>query len=799
MRKAILNICLLIISIGSFGAVHGLSEFLPNLCIYTGSGSQNFYSYDSTTGQFTAHISIQNNGTADSGPFRIGLYLSSDSLITTADILLSHVASSLAFGYHIDINIKGDGQVLNSLPPGIYYLGVYIDDLYQVTESNESDNSFAFPVPIPHLPCLHVNPDSLIIYQPEGFLSPASSGSQAEHVVLTPLPGSLSGNHSGYRHVPGIKRNDSEVAYWRSHKGINYPVDRSLQQVDWSIYDSPVKDQGVVCGSCWAFASTALVENLGRKSDLSEQFLISCSQAGSCVGGSYLSALQYYKSSGVPEESCYPYYGINGNCDQACNNPPYREKLAAVSSELWGLATVDILKAKLQEGPLVASMLIPQDGSFDGYPGYSGGIYHYSGDSIPAVYTHAILIVGYNDVQGCFKAKNSWGAFWGEDGYFRVSYEDVTNYVEFGSYAVTGHGAYAEHIDSNSVILTNTGQAVLTIDSVYTDRNWLEVSGFPSSLFQIQPGDTFAINISVHWNLVGDTARLAHIWIVSDDPGNGSTPVSVTAQPVHCNISCYPGNQTAGPSLGTIYFTVDISEGCGWTASSDQAWCLPLPSGTGPGQFPVNYTGNNTGKTRMAGIFLSVNGHVSDTVTLTQTADPCMIISNPASVTIKSDSGSVSFELITQDSCEWVAGSDQDWCGVTRSGKGHGTITASYTRNLTGKNRMALITVQGSSGGPVIIDTLIQQTANSITEPSSDDFRIFPNPARDQLAVESEEARHQPYRIEIFNGLGKNLTALPWADGRRINIDLSALAPGFYVMRISTEKRLKAIRFLIMK
>ncbi len=35
---------------------------------------------------------------------------------------------------------------------------------------------------------------------------------------------------------------------------------------------------------------------------------------------------------------------------------------------------------------------------------------------------HAILIVGYDDAQGCWICKNSWGTGWGESGFFRVKY-----------------------------------------------------------------------------------------------------------------------------------------------------------------------------------------------------------------------------------------------------------------------------------------------------------------------------------------------------------------------------------------
>jgi C1A family cysteine protease len=39
---------------------------------------------------------------------------------------------------------------------------------------------------------------------------------------------------------------------------------------------------------------------------------------------------------------------------------------------------------------------------------------------------HAVLIVGYDDVKRLFKVRNSWGASWGDKGYFYMSYDYLT-------------------------------------------------------------------------------------------------------------------------------------------------------------------------------------------------------------------------------------------------------------------------------------------------------------------------------------------------------------------------------------
>jgi C1A family cysteine protease len=67
------------------------------------------------------------------------------------------------------------------------------------------------------------------------------------------------------------------------------------------------------------------------------------------------------------------------------------------------------------KGPLVACYTVYQD-----FYAYRGGIYrHVSGRRRGG---HCVSCVGYNDVQKYWICKNSWGAGFGENGYFRIAY-----------------------------------------------------------------------------------------------------------------------------------------------------------------------------------------------------------------------------------------------------------------------------------------------------------------------------------------------------------------------------------------
>ena len=113
----------------------------PNLTIYTGTGSDNTYLYNTTTHVLGVNTSVQNNGTGAAGSFRVGFYLSTNNIISTSDDLIENVVvSSLSNGYYTNksISVHLDNT---SVPYGTYYVGVFFDDQSAVSESNENDNT----------------------------------------------------------------------------------------------------------------------------------------------------------------------------------------------------------------------------------------------------------------------------------------------------------------------------------------------------------------------------------------------------------------------------------------------------------------------------------------------------------------------------------------------------------------------------------------------------------------------------------------------------------------------------------
>ena len=210
------------------------------------------------------------------------------------------------------------------------------------------------------------------------------------------------------------------------------PATVDWRNVNGASFVTPVKNQ-LQCGSCWAFASTAALEsylliNQNSSMNLSEQFLISNSGAGNCEGGDPGLAANFIQLTGVPPTTFEPYLATDGGSPlSGWQNAVEQAGNVGISYNTTA-ANLEYLIAT--NGPVVVSLEI-----FADFYSYSSGVYEYSGVGADTG-GHAVLVVGYDDANQFFIVKNSWGPAWGENGYFRIGFSQMTNQVAFAPWAI---------------------------------------------------------------------------------------------------------------------------------------------------------------------------------------------------------------------------------------------------------------------------------------------------------------------------------------------------------------------------
>lgn len=267
--------------------------------------------------------------------------------------------------------------------------------------------------------------------------------------------------------LPNHKQNFPQTWLWTDVNGVDYTTPNHNQH-----------QPNHYCGACWVFGSLAVIDDRlkirqpsGTTFISSHQVLINCGpnfEAG-CNGGDSNEAFKWIHDNGIPEASCNNYIAKNGKCDRLgrcqdclplygqpkgqCWGKPEGTYTIAIVEEYGRIAIkgneralsniapqVQKMKAEIYErGPIACAIIctpkmihytpyhpwtegeLPYEASVMTFEEYGNNCTEGDG-SVSACLDHVVEVAGWGVDNGVeyWLIRNSWGSWWGENGWFRV-------------------------------------------------------------------------------------------------------------------------------------------------------------------------------------------------------------------------------------------------------------------------------------------------------------------------------------------------------------------------------------------
>jgi hypothetical protein len=299
---------------------------------------------------------------------------------------------------------------------------------------------------------------------------------------------------------------------WRSDYGMNWIT--------------AVRDQDP-CGSCWAFATTGVVETMAHilyhvwaarsEGDVRDGYPHTCDE-----GEWPQNAINWMvNNDGICDPACYPYY----NSTHAWSPCPDRGGRTVIPVAPTELTAIEDQKNWLWSvGPITCVFQVYTD-----FGGAFTGVYR---KSSTATYRglHSVMIIGFDDTLGCWIGKNSWGTSFGDGGFFRIAYGEceIDSYSKFGVTAVDPDPWTRRRLHNGNLLESSYGgqhrnfEAVISTVASEVRHYWRndDVAGLPWNVGPTFANDaavcptmtqtTFGRNMEIVYLTTGD--QLHHWW-----------------------------------------------------------------------------------------------------------------------------------------------------------------------------------------------------------------------------------------------------------------------------------------------
>jgi len=189
----------------------------------------------------------------------------------------------------------------------------------------------------------------------------------------------------------------------------------------------------------------------------------------------------------------------------------------------------------------------------------------------------------------------------------------------------------------------------------------------------------------------------------------GGTVFRLVVGLTSCGASISPTNADFGTAGSSDSVSVTASNGCAWTATSNDGFIAVTSGGSGSGNGTVHYTVTaNTSTTGRSGT-IAIAGQ---TFTVTQAGASgggggggsggtnCTFTLSPTSVTLPAKGGTKTVKVKAKGtSCSWAAVSNNDFITIIAgaSGSGNGTVDYSVSGNTNTTTRSGTITIAGQT------------------------------------------------------------------------------------------------------